>query len=197
MTTDSPPPKPVKRRGAPVVERVLEVALAELAQVGYQRFSVPDVAARAGLNKTSVYRRWPTKAALIGAALERALGHDAPPPDTGSLRSDMLVFTLAAAAWASSPVGRGVLAMLQAEVEDAEIRALLSTLIRKRDSAPLAMFQRARARGELAPDADVRMTLRIIAGTINHRLLVEDAPLTPAFVRRLVTLVCDGLLTTH
>ena len=75
-----------RRRGAPVVEQVLDLALEELARVGYHRLSVPAVAARAGLNKTSVYRRWPTKGALVGAALAGALGHDAPLPDTGALR---------------------------------------------------------------------------------------------------------------
>jgi AcrR family transcriptional regulator len=196
MTRSPPkrPRKPPKRRGAPVVERVLEVALEDLARVGYHRLSVPEVSERAGLNKTSVYRRWPTKGALVGAALECALGHDAPLPDTGSLRSDMVAFALAAVAWSGSPIGRGVMKTLLTDGDDEEVQTLIADLLRKRSTGPLALFRRAIARGELAPDADVRMALTVIAGAISHRMFVENARVTDAFVRRLVTLVVDGLL---
>jgi AcrR family transcriptional regulator len=182
-----------KRRGAPVVDRVLELALEELARVGFHRLSVPDIAERAGLNKTSVYRRWPTKGALVAAAMARAMGHDAPLPDTGALRSDMLAFALGAAAWAESPVGRGVTRTLLADGDAPEVRALVRGLLRARAPGPRAIFDRAKARGELAADADVRMALTVIAGAISHRIFVESARVTPAFVRRLVHLVADGL----
>lgn len=182
-----------RRRGAPVVDRVLDVTLEDLARLGYHRLSVPDVAERAGLNKTSVYRRWPTKRALVGAALERALGHDAPLPDTGALRSDMLAFALAAAAWVASPVGHGVMKTLLADGDDADVRALVGDLLRIRAGGPVALFRRAEARGELPLGADVPMALTVIAGAISHRMFVEHGPVTPEFVQRLVALVADGL----
>lgn len=182
-----------QRRGAPVVERVLALTVEELARVGFHRLSVPEVAERAGLNKTSVYRRWPTKGALVGAALEHALGHDAPFPDTGSLRSDALAFALTAAAWADSPSGRGVIRTLLSDGDDPDVRALVARLIRTRSSGPRALFARAIARGELDEGADVGMALTVIAGAISHRMLVEQGAVTPAFVNRLVRLVVDGL----
>jgi AcrR family transcriptional regulator len=183
-----------QRRGAPVVERVLEVALEELARQGYHRLSVPDVAERAGLNKTSVYRRWPTKAGLVGAALERAMGHEAPLPDTGALRTDMLAFALAAAAWADSPVGRGVMKSLMSDADDPDVRALVARLMRTRTTGPTALFARAIARGELDARADVAMALSVIAGAISHRIFVEQEAVTPAFLNRLIRLVVDGLV---
>ena len=173
-----------RRRGAPVVEQVLDLALEELARVGYHRLSVPEVAARAGLNKTSVYRRWPTKGALVGAALAGALGHDAPLPDTGALRSDLLAFVGAAAAWAETPVGRGVTRMLFADVDDAEVRALVTVIAAT--PGPMPIFTRARARGELPDDADVALTMTVIAGALLQRGLVEREPLTRAFLEQLV-----------
>ncbi len=185
--------KSPKRRGTPVVERVLDLALEELARVGLHRLSVPEVADRAGLNKTSVYRRWPTKGALVGAALERAMGHDAPLPDTGALGSDMLAFALAAATWANSPIGRGVMKTLLADGDDPEVRALVNRLVRKRGRRPIEIFERAIASGELDEEADVRMAMTVIAGTLSHRIVVENESVTPAFVKRLVRLVVDGL----
>jgi AcrR family transcriptional regulator len=188
--TDRPGPQ---RRGAPVVDRVLTHALEELARVGWYRFSVPEVAQRAGLNKTSVYRRWPTKEALLGAAIGRALGHDASPPDTGALRSDMLAFALAAAAWADSPVGRGVTRTLFADGDAPEVRALVRASIGDRALGPLALFHRAQARGELSPTADIGLALTIIAGALTHRIFVEGERASPEFVARLVDVALAGL----
>jgi AcrR family transcriptional regulator len=182
-----------KRRGAAVVERVLDLTLEELARVGFHRLSVPEVAERAGLNKTSVYRRWATKGALVAAALERAMGHDDTLPDTGSLRSDILAFALAAASWADSSVGRAVMKTLLTDGDDPDVRAIIATLIVARANGPRTLFKRAVARGELDAKADVRMAMTVIAGAVSHRVLVENASVTEAFVKRLVRLVVDGL----
>jgi AcrR family transcriptional regulator len=176
-----------------VVERVLEVALQELARVGFARVSVPEIAERAGLNKTSVYRRWPTKEALVAAALGSAMGHETALPDTGTMRGDMLAFALRAAGWAESPLGRGVMRTLWADGESPEVRALVQGLVRSQSPGPRAIFDRAKARGEIPATADVRMALTVVAGAIAHRTFVEGARATPAFVRRLVDLVAQGL----
>src|SRR5262249_40598485 len=75
-------------RSERVVRAVLAATTAELGRVGYAALRMEDVATTAGVNKTTVYRRWPTKADLVGAAM-RGLGAPAQPaPDTGSLRGD-------------------------------------------------------------------------------------------------------------
>jgi AcrR family transcriptional regulator len=186
-------PRPRQPRGAPVVERVLDRTLEELARVGFHRVSVPEIAELAGVNKTSVYRRWATKEALVASALERAMGHDAPLPDTGSLRSDMRAFALAAAAWVSSPIGLGVTKTLLSSGGDPDIHTLVARLMRTRTRGPQALFARAIARGELDAEADTRMAMTVIAGAMSHQLIVEHGALTSAFVRRLVDLVVDGL----
>ncbi len=190
--SDAPQARP-RRRGAPVVERVLDLALEELARVGYHRWSVPEVAARAGLNKTSVYRRWPTKGALVADALARAMGHDVPLPDTGALRSDLLAFAGAAAAWAETPVGRGVTRTLLAEEADPEVRVLVASLAAR--PGPMPIFARARARGELPDDADVALAMTVFAGALLQRGLVEREALSSVFLERLVAFVLRGLGT--
>ena len=176
-----------------MVDRVLDVTLEALAEQGFHSLSVPAIAERAELNKTSVYRRWPTKGALVTAALERALGHRAPLPDTGSLRDDLLAFAQGAVAFVHSPVGRGVMRTLLADADDPEVRELAATMLREQTSGPRVLFRRAQARGELARDADVSMALRVVAGAILHRAFIEHKEPTGAFVTGLITLLCDGL----
>jgi AcrR family transcriptional regulator len=193
MKADHAPVKEPQVRGAPVVDRVLDLALQALADHGYAGWTVPEVAARAGLNKTSVYRRWPTKGALVVAALGRSLGHDAPLPDTGSWREDMYRMTTAAVDWATSPVGRGATRALRGEVDDPEVRKLLGTMMSQRGDAPAALFRRAQARGQLGAQADVPIALTLLAGALSHAFFVENEPMTEGFIRRLVAMVADGL----
>jgi AcrR family transcriptional regulator len=184
--------RPPQRRGEPVVQRVLDATIDLLAEVGYDRLTVPEVADRAGLNKTSVYRRWPTKQALVGAALGRSLGHDAPLPDTGSLATDMVAMMTAAAQWAETPVGRGVARMLARDV-DPEVREVSRSLMARHAAGPVTLFRRACARGEIPDSADVELALLVIAGALAQRGLVEEGPADPAFIERLARFVVAGL----
>src|SRR5262245_40170336 len=77
-------------RGEAVVRGVLTAALEELGQTGYGALRIEDVAARAGVNKTTVYRRWPTKEDLVRAALLAMTVDKFVVPNTGSLRGDLL-----------------------------------------------------------------------------------------------------------
>jgi AcrR family transcriptional regulator len=192
--TPRPAPGP-KRRGATVVEKVLAITLQQLALTGYERLSVPEVAALAGLNKTSVYRRWPNKAALVRDAMHSTLGPADSAPDTGSLRGDLLALTRFAMAFAQSPLGMGVLRMLLAEGFNPDVRGLAVALFREQETqGHLLVFSRAIARGELHKDADIEMALSAVAGTLLQRIFVEQAPVTDAFLERLIELVLVGLI---
>src|SRR5260221_147731 len=78
-------------RSARVVSEVLSATLEVFAEQGYAGLSIEAVALRAGVNKTTVYRRWPTKVELVGDALFSLRDEDPEPPDTGSLPEDLLV----------------------------------------------------------------------------------------------------------
>jgi AcrR family transcriptional regulator len=185
-----------KPRGEPVVRKVFEVALQHLAARGYHALSVPEVAAEAGLNKTSVYRRWPSKAELVGAALGAALGNAEPPPDTGNLRDDVLQLAHRGLRFAQSTVGKSVLRTLLAEGGDGEAGSIAGELIRRHHgSGAHAVLRRGIARGELAPDTDVRLLLSVIAGTLMQRILIERGRVTRRELERLVDLVLYGAST--
>jgi AcrR family transcriptional regulator len=97
-------------RSERVREAVLEAAFGELIDVGYAALSVESIAVRAGVNKTTIYRRWPTLEDLLVDALT-AWSRDAiPVPDTGSIESDLLAAGRELAELLNGGVGRQVAA---------------------------------------------------------------------------------------
>src|SRR5215475_4488000 len=79
-------------RSEQVVRRVLDAAIVELARSGYAGFRMDEVVSTAAVNKTTIYRRWPSRAALIAALVDRMRAplRDSPLPDTGRLESDLV-----------------------------------------------------------------------------------------------------------
>src|SRR5262245_30180064 len=110
-------------RSARVVTNVLRTTLEEIGRVGYEALRFEDVAARSGVNKTTIYRRWPTKVELVSAAL-RELVSPQELPETGNVHSDLVELLRAHAARAQSPLGRGILTMLQMERAHPEVDAV-------------------------------------------------------------------------
>lgn len=184
---------PSRRRGDAVVRRVLDEALKELARGGLERLSVPEVAARAGVNKTSVYRRWPTKQHLVRAALAHSMEHVRDVPDTGSLAGDLAALAGRVADFITSPKGMAVVRTVFADGRSAGLKAQVSTLWQEGGAdLPRVVIERAVARGELSAGADAELLLFTIAGALLHRVFIERAGVDAAWLERLVRLVTHG-----
>jgi len=178
-------------RSARVVSAVLRTTLEVLGQQGYAGLRVDDVAARAGVNKTTIYRRWPTRADLVVAALASL---SAPPVsvETGRLACDLKATFMTATTLRSTPVGRGVVRALIAERGDPEVDRVVCE-IRERHRAPARrVLERARRRGDLPKRVDIELLLDVLTGTINTRLREQPDPLDPQWVGRVVRLVLSG-----
>lgn len=176
------------------MQRVLEVTLNELGRVGLERLSVPEVAARAGLNKTSVYRRWPTKEALVRAALDQSMKHLEPAPDTGTLPGDLVTLATLVAGFLGSPHGLGVVRTVFADGDSPQARALAKAMWKQRGPlTPWTVIERAVARGELDRRTDPELLLFTIAGAVLHRTFVERRPADEAWARRLVAMLTRGV----
>ena len=81
-----------RRRGKVLETAIFEIVLRELAETGYVNFSIERVAAKAGTSKPVIYRRWPTRARLVYAALRATRPVlSSEPPDTGTVRGDLMV----------------------------------------------------------------------------------------------------------
>jgi AcrR family transcriptional regulator len=193
-----PPAAPRRRdagrpRGAAVTAAVLAAVRAELAAAGPDGLSVERVARRAGVNKTSVYRRWPTREALVAAAMEGLLDEFADTPDTGSLRGDLLALATPVAELAARPDGIALLrAALSAAAAD-DVGAVAARRVTERAAPVSAIRERAVARAEWRAGVDPRQVVFTLVGAIVHRTLLERADPTGEWLERLVDLVHGGV----
>jgi len=176
---------------------VLRSTLEELAQTGDAGLSLESVARRAGVNKTSVYRRWGTRdAVILDAVLDRA-DERVPIPDTGSVRQDLIDLGSSAIANASAPEMEAVIRTFIAE---APRESALATRGHEFWAARFAtdrdVVQRGIDRGELPADTDPDLAIEALLGPLYLRLLVTREPLDTTFVERIVDLLLGGLRST-
>ncbi len=195
MVASSRADVPPRRRGESVVQKVLDLALQQLALVGYERLSIPEVAELAGLNKTSIYRRWPTKAELVRAALEHSMAHVRDVADTGALRTDLISLIKVVGGFVTSARGMGVVRTVFVDGDSPEVREMAGSMWQRAGGdMPRIVIERAVQRGELPPEADVGLLLFALAGSILHRVFVERAEVDESFASRLVNLVLYGAI---
>ena len=154
-----------------------------------------EIAARAGVGKATVYRRWPSRGALALDAFFTEFQEQQPVPDTGSFRGDMLA---ALGGWMRSvtrtPAGR----MLAGLIAEAQRDPALAAAWRERVLEPLRarntiLLDRAISRGEIPADVDKDVVLDLLFGSAYHRLLNGHRPLTDGFARQVVDLIVAGV----
>jgi AcrR family transcriptional regulator len=178
-------------RSARVVESVLRATVEELGTVGYTALRVEDVAARSGVNKTSIYRRWPSKVELVAAALlNHARNQEA--PDTGSLRGDLLETGRRMAQKMETPLGRGLVRMTQMERGHPELDSVIRTLRQENICSRAGVVERAIARGELPPDTDATLVAELVGAPISSRLLHTGVPVDDRFIEAVVDTAIAG-----
>jgi AcrR family transcriptional regulator len=186
----TPPPQ---ARGEAFTSAVLDAALTQLAEVGFERLSIPQVADIAGVNKTSIYRRWPSKADLVRDALAVPISHTGDAPDTGALRTDLIALAGTMAAFTQSRVGTALIRIMLAEGGNPEVRALATMAYSEAGKhGPWIVIKRAAERGEISGNVDQSRVLFTIAGAIMHRVFVEHRDVPQTFLKEVVDLVLFG-----
>lgn len=171
--------RPVRRRGQKALrEAVHHAVLAELAENGLGGLTIEGVAARAQAAKTSIYRHWPDKQALVIDALRDTLPTTAQPPNTGSVRGDFLAMLQQTAAVLDSPIGPVLRDLFAQRDRHPQIVALLiSEVIERRQRLMLEALQQAAGRGEIAAGAVSLMPVLVGTGLVmQHRFQHGRAP---------------------
>lgn len=181
-------------RGEPVVRKVLAAAVSELARSGYPQLRIEDVAERAGVNKTTVYRRWPTRQELVRDALLSITGEAYASLATGSLRADLLAIARRTAALAAQPEYQVLFRIFAAEGEHPELTAIVRSLREAFDAVPREVLAAAEARGEIAPGVDAALLFDALGATLNWWLFFEHARVDDGLLQRLVDLLLYGAL---
>lgn len=150
------------------------------------------VAARAGVNKTTVYRRWPTKAELVSAALYAMRDEEPAPPNTGSLEQDLVELLERMAVSLTTPRKRAFVSSFVVGNVDPELRALLRRLREERPAIPAIVFRRGLERGELPAGTDLQLIASALLGPIQSLVLLKRETVEKPFIERLVRLVLTG-----
>jgi AcrR family transcriptional regulator len=174
-----------------VVRDVLAATLDELSRSGYSALSIEAVAERAGVSRTTVYRRWPTKPDLVRAAVLSLAADRPPPPDTGSLRQD-IVEILGRRLATRSPRDLGLMRAFVSDPGDPEIAALVRVIGANHQAGLAAVIARGVERGELPRGTDPYRVIEPIIATFFMRASMLGDPPGPAEVERIVDLVLDG-----
>jgi AcrR family transcriptional regulator len=152
--------------------------------------SIDDVARRAGVHKTTVYRRWPSKAELVLDATLAFSEQQIPIPDTGTLHGDLAALARSVADNLASPTGaRRTLSIVAAVASSEDLAASMHEFWARRLELAVPIVERAVQRGELPPDVDPILVVETVVAPLWLRLLLTGEPIDTDVAERIVDLV--------
>lgn len=194
--TDEPNDAPRRGRGRPRREgadaQILGMTLEVLEEKGYADLTVDEVAERTKVAKTTIYRRWPSKGALVAAAMATRVTPFVP-PDTGTLEGDLLAVATRAHMILSGELGR-IFAGLMGEAQlDPDLHEIMLTSTRQRRQMYEGVVRRGIERGELAADVDAELLIDLVVGAMWNRLLITRGALRDSLPREIVQMVLNGV----
>ncbi|HEY3943613.1 MAG TPA: TetR/AcrR family transcriptional regulator [Solirubrobacteraceae bacterium] len=182
------------RESDPRVERsrrvILTAAVGELADVGYGRVTIESIATRAGVGKSTIYRHWPDKLALIADAFETF--HERMVPDLGDLPvRDAIAVLLGhvAEVVVDSTFSRCIPALIEGAERDQRVREFHHRYSAERRQALIELINGGIREGQIKQSVDPELATSALLGAIFYRRLMTSEPLDPADASRLVDLV--------
>ncbi len=169
---------------------ILKAAVEELADVGYGQVTIESIAARAGVGKSTIYRHWPDKLALIADAFETF--HEQMVPDLGDLPvrdAVALLLRHVAEVVVDSTFSRCIPALIEGAERDERVRAFHHRYSAERRQAIIDLITRGIQRGEVDVGVDPELATTTLLGAIFYRRLMTDQPFNPDDANELVSLV--------
>lgn len=182
--------RPAGRRGRPRNERldeaIVAATIAEVGAKGYGGATIEGIAARAGVGRASIYRRWPSKSELLQYAAS-AVTHSQEEIETGSFVEDLFAAMLPIANVLTQPDLAALLPSLLAEAaNDSAMRETLRTFAGQSRRQAINAVERARDRGEVPRSTDAKTLVDMIAGGLVYRRLLLDEPTDADAVRAMI-----------
>ncbi|MDG9723879.1 MULTISPECIES: TetR/AcrR family transcriptional regulator [unclassified Streptomyces] len=201
MQSSTPAGRAGRPRSAAADAAILAATRAALVDLGWSRLTLGDVAARAGVAKTTLYRRWAGKNELVVDAVAE-LFDELRLPDRGSLADDIEGVVLQFAGILARPEARsGLMAVVAESTRDDALRERIrASIVDRQKRLILAGRARAQARGELPPESDageaartVDLIFDMVAGAVVHRTLVSAEPADEEWVHDFTRVLLSGL----
>jgi AcrR family transcriptional regulator len=201
MQSRSPASRTGRPRSATADAAILAATREALVELGWSKLTLGDVATRAGVAKTTLYRRWAGKNELVVDAVAE-LFDELELPDRGSLATDIEGVVLQFAAILALPEARsGLMAVVAESTQDDALRERIRTsIVDRQKRLVLEGRSRAQQRGELPPETDPQQAARtadlifdMVAGAVVHRTLVSAEPADEEWVRHFTGVLLLGL----
>jgi AcrR family transcriptional regulator len=172
---------------------ILSATLALMAENGVHDLRVDDVAARAGVGKATIYRRYGSKDELVTAAIA-GLVSEITVPDTGRTRADLRALMRSAVRVYQGSVEAAVMpSLVDAMSRDAELARLIREgYLARRRAALRAVLERGIERGDLRRGLDLELALDVLGGPLFYRLLITGGPIDEELVEGVVELILRG-----
>lgn len=177
-------------------EAAIDAAVDILLESGADAVTFDEVSARSGVARSTLYRHFGTKEALlIKAAGSCILQHTT--PDTGSLESDLReLFDHYDTADATRQIPNLLPTLLDAAARNPEVERLVRELLEERRRPLRTVLRLAQGRGEIDPDLDLEVAVALLLGPITHRKMVDRGEVTPQFRRQVLELAIGALRAT-
>lgn len=197
----SPDPAPIARRGRPrsdsTSRRILDAARQLLIQGSFADFRMEHVAARAGVGKAAIYRRWGSKQALAQDVLVELAGPHIAVAETGDTREELLAAVVnPMRAVTETPFGPVIRSLMSQIATDPKLGdPFRATVVQARRAEVAKVIERGIARGDLRSDADPTIATELLVGPVYFRVMF-GGELTLDFANRVVDAVLRGLGAT-
>jgi AcrR family transcriptional regulator len=186
-------------RDARADRAILRATLELIAERGVHEFRTEDVAARAGVGKGAIYRRYRSKDELVTAAVSALVSEGIAVPDTGSTRDDLLALMREAVRlYRGSLASRLMPNLIGAMAQKPELaRAVRERFLAGRRSALTEVLRRGIERGELHPELDLELALDVLGGPLFYRLLVTGGPIDEQLAEGVADLILRGFASNE
>lgn len=175
-----------RTRSEKATQDVIQAALDVLLDEGPAGFTIDAVVARSGVAKTTVYRWWPNRQALLLDAIHAQLTPSAT-PNTGDTRADLIAYLTPYVASAhDTPAARLMPDLCAAARRDPDLAELRDVLMTEKRQPVITILELARARGEIAADADLDLLATLIMGPLAYTRSLRGLPIDPAMAHAVI-----------
>ncbi len=187
--------QPNRRRSRRAHEAILAATTSLLEAKGYNGLSIEAVAAQAEVGKQTIYRWWPSKAALVMEAYSAMVASEITIPDSGRLEEDLYrLFEQIFSRLSSSGFGKAIAGLLtEAQTDPVLAAEFLDGFVDRRRNVVHQLLKKGLERGEVAPEADLGIAVDSLFGSMWYRLLIGHAPLDKQFAKSLAKQLLVGI----